>query len=571
MSTNGIDVDGPGKWVLSAATRTNHVVWKNLRQWIQQEHGGTIHEALQLQGGDDGPTDQAATATASKQNKPVRVRGVVATKAISKGEWLIRVPSSAIVSGASIRVHKEESPPAASSWLKCVAALYQTSQSNKSNWQAYLDSLPALDEYETLFQWEQEEVETNLAGTTLGSMVQADRKEDSMRKRYQRAVRPLLRELGLVVKASSDGIVEDTVTKEEFDTFLQACMCISTRGFHLTSAEDCASGGTGTGTGTSTGTDHDSSLYEYRGPFLLPVIDLLNHEPARKCTTLQRDATTGMFYMKAERDVAMGEEVFHSYGDSLTAAQMLQTFGFVPPQPVSPMKRANYTPVVLNKITHILAACEHIKASSVPKQIEDWMTSQSMVNDESEVWDVATIPNRALGEDDAPDDWLVSMDNTLDQTLSDELITFVVLQFLPKEAYDEMIDEHGNVSASLDRSILEDIYLGKLGCHAILEAIRRRKTEYVPLGAVKMETASSPLKRDIALLEELSSIASPDVSTTRAMCGLRVRIEELSSLEALELELLSLCENLENGESIPVAPINVPPPSKRPKFEAKPK
>ena len=96
---------------------------------------------------------------------------------------------------------------------------------------------------------------------------------------------------------------------DEERRFRQACMCISTRGFHLSSNNE------------------DTSSWS--GPFLLPLIDLLNHNPAQSCTTLQRDDTND-FIMIAERELARGDEVFHSYGKDLSSAQVLQTFGFVP-------------------------------------------------------------------------------------------------------------------------------------------------------------------------------------------------------------------------------------------------
>ena len=51
----------------------------------------------------------------------------------------------------------------------------------------------------------------------------------------------------------------------------------------------------------------------YRGPFLLPIIDLLNHSSIenKKCTTLRRDTSSsnGGFYMIAERHIIKGEEI----------------------------------------------------------------------------------------------------------------------------------------------------------------------------------------------------------------------------------------------------------------------
>ena len=54
----------------------------------------------------------------------------------------------------------------------------------------------------------------------------------------------------------------------------------------------------------------------------IPYVDLLNHSPrgsAERATTLRRDAN-GSFFMVAERDIAAGEEISHSYGPSGTTA-----------------------------------------------------------------------------------------------------------------------------------------------------------------------------------------------------------------------------------------------------------
>lgn len=66
------------------------------------------------------------------------------------------------------------------------------------------------------------------------------------------------------------------------------------------------------------------------GPFLLPIMDLLNHtsEAALVCTTLARmDKGGNAFQMHASRDIAAGEEVLISYGEHGTA-ELLRTYGF---------------------------------------------------------------------------------------------------------------------------------------------------------------------------------------------------------------------------------------------------
>lgn len=411
-----------------------------------------------------------------------------------------------------------------------------------------MDSLPT--NYETIFQWTDDQIIEFLAGTTLGEMASLDRKDDSLKKRYQTAVRPFLQNLGLLV-LRNQGDVEnsDETSKEEMEGFLEACMCISTRGFHLNPSIDSQGGW----------------IDDYQGPFLLPVIDLLNHDPDRKCTTLRRDSMTGAFYMIADGDINPGQEIFHSYSDTLTAAQILQTFGFVPSRldayRSDPIPSVCLTPVVLYKRKHLLAACEDVKSSSFPKDVILIMDSSTNGSDENDVWPVNDIPNRSLTDSDAPDDWLISCDSR--PLLSDELLTFIVIQFLPEEAMEEIIGSDGRISSWLDRSILEDVYLGSLVFRALFKALELRKADYVPFRGANESFIG--LERDIALLDDLqnSKIHHDDLATLRKIWSLSVRIEEQLSLKALEEEMTGLMESLNVHTALP-------PPSKRPKVDVTP-
>lgn len=474
------------------------ILWDNLVEWVQKS-GGYVHPALHLQG--QGPS-----------------RGVFSSAIIPKGDLLIRIPPSCVVGGSSV---KGSMPTNSSSWFKCLVAYYQAAASTKEYWQPYFESLP-IGAYETLFQWTDEEVKNYLAGTTLGLMIEGDRRMKSMQSRYRLAVRPHLQELGLVPSPSAEGEISD----EEFDAFLQACMCISTRGFHLTKKGDSDKE-------VTTNNDDDVTC----GPFLLPVIDLLNHDPKQACTTLKRDNVTGSFCMAAERSIAKDETVVHSYGDSLTAAQLLQTFGFVPVVQDQNHGNRSLTPATFQKVKHLLAACKETKESTYPQELKEWMESQKM--DEDEVWNIQSIPQRAL-DDDISADLLVCNENAV---LSEELITLVSVQFLPDEAYNEVFPED-RLEAWLDRSILEDYYLGKLVCHSLLIAIRKKLDEYAPInigGVCGSEKADSVLERDREYLKQL--LQQPplsSVSTFRAMYGLTIRIEELTCLKALQDEILGL-------------------------------
>lgn len=510
-------------------------IWDSLVEWVQT-HEGLVHTAICLRG--EGPT-----------------RRVVATESISKGELLIRIPPSCVLSGAtktaSASCNRDEKVTHISPWLKCVAAYYEAS-TNEEVWGAYFDSLPTKNQYETLFHWTDEEIQKYLAGTTLGTMVQSDRQDNSMRNRYRLAVRPHLRKLGLVTKASEE------ITDEEFDTFLQACMCISTRGFHLTKDRD-----------ENVETLKNTNAEEYQGPFLLPVIDLLNHDPRKKCTTLQLDAETGVFFMTAERTIIKDEEMLHSYGESLTSAQLLQTFGFVTVDCESINETIDtetdgrvLTPASFQKIEHVLAACQATKESTYPKKLQEWMKSENM--EEDEFWDVHNIPTRGM-EEDISEDLLVTDANG--GLLSNELITLLCLQFLPQTAYEE-ICPNGQIAAWLDRSILEDYYLGKLVCHSLQEAIRNKINDYTPFqihNSNSEDSYDSGLERDkrtikMSLLRQESRY---DQTKNRALYGLAIRIEEMTSLRSLRKEVLEIMEWLDQGESMGV----ISPPTKRHRVE----
>lgn len=473
---------------MTETDKSNATVWSNIVDWVHSK-GGHIHKALTLEG----------TGTC---------RGIFACEQIAEGESLIRLPPSCVVSGENIdKTAQGGNQRPTSSWMKCVAAYYQSRPGNttkSADFESYFKSLP--DNYETLFQWTDDEVKSNLSGTTLGVLVASDRKANSMRERYRVAVRPRLQEWNLIEVESED------VSESEYEVFLEACMCISTRGFHLTSTSL-------SGSGQRSGAE-ESSEPDYQGPFLLPIIDLLNHNPPQKCTTLQRDDSSGFFCMKAERAIAKGEEVYHSYGDALTAAQMLQTFGFVPDSTAS---NSTLTPVGLHKTKHLLAACAAVKESDFPRDVKKYIESHAM--EEDETWDVSSIQSRQM-EHDAPDDWLISFDSPL----SDELVTFLVLQFLPDEAYTELCP-NDQISTWLDQSILEDFYLGKLVCEALQIAIQLKFSEY-DLSLDFEGGISGRMEIERARMRTLCAVSST-TKTERTKYGIRIRMEELRCLGAL--------------------------------------
>ena len=91
---------------------------------------------------------------------------------------------------------------------------------------------------------------------------------------------------------------------------LTACACaVSTRSFSTT------------GVGAATENEDEDG-----GRYMLPLVDMLNHcMPSDAATSLRYDAETLTFSMIAERDVATGEVVEHSYVCQMKSALYIHT------------------------------------------------------------------------------------------------------------------------------------------------------------------------------------------------------------------------------------------------------
>jgi hypothetical protein len=547
-------------------------IWKNLCDWVQQA-GGFVHPSLRLTG--NGPT-----------------RGLITTAPVPRGDLLIQIPPTCVISGMHVPSKVDGSPT--SPWLRCLGALLQVrkeslSSSSKhrnlpnatlTSFTPYIDSLPSRDEYETLFQWSLNDIQQFLGGTTLGKILLLDRNERNLVKRYQVGVVPFLELLGVLEKKKhhkhNRTTTDDTynplgeLTKSpDYELFLEAVMCISTRGFHLISEDEDE---------RHHGLITHLSTHPYNGPFLLPVIDLLNHDPAKACTTLQRDSSSGNFSMIAERSLTTGENVVHSYGNELTSAQLLQTFGFVPRFHTSQLLNATreqkcLLPVCLHKIDHLIRSCLIVKNSVYPQEIQNQLEKRrgSLDNTDDEYWDVEDIPDRRM-VGSIPDEIMVSLipKNSHGSLLSEDLITLLAVQFLPEDAFVEIFEneQRATTGTRLDRSILEDDpYLGMLICQSLLTALSIRVEEYTTVPPCT-NVASKPPGRQpvvlpnrtttVSLLQHVESIRnnilsrlsalSAKISTTlleaREIWGRTIQAEELASLLALTQEVTGLLDKL---------------------------
>lgn len=504
-----------------AAASCDDAVWDNLVQWIENA-AGHVNGSLELR-----VTDQS-------------YRGVFARQDIAVGTLLIRLPSSLVLSGAqgslslpSSYLHEQETRTV-SPWLKCLTAYYQATATSSGDTQAYIASLPV--DYETVWKWSDEELAVNLAGTnTTAAATAAGGKGWSgqgvlLRQRYRQHIRPYLLHCGVLSNTSSTAnanVDAAIIAEDEYNRFETACQCLSTRGFHLTVQENSPSA-----------TESSS----YTGPFLLPWIDLLNHgtSGSQACTTLTR-LPDNTFVMVAECDIAAGEEILHSYGDSLTASHFLQTFGFVPATAVqaaaasstrSTPNTAPVTPAILSKM-EVLEACWIVIESNVPDHLAASMQAQEM---EDEVWKVVVDRQRTA------DFISTDLPIALECPLTDELVTLACLPFLPVCAYQEAARN------LLDKSILEDYYLGKLVCSSLIQAIQTKWHSYTSIRRIGVERQDHELLLELQQQQQLSNHL--DVPSQRLVYGLVIRLEEKACLEALRKQVVGILARLDEDADL---------------------
>lgn len=386
---------------------------------------------------------------------PADHRGVITKEAIPSQTLLIRLQNQYWIDGSQHPATAQEGSP----WLKCLLQYYYYHREQK-DFAPYFDSLPI--SYDTLQHWSTQEWDY-LKGTSLFS------KDILIQERYRNQVRPILERHGLVP------------TSNEFQFFQNAVDCIATRGFHLQDR-----------------------------PFLLPLIDLLNHHTTRKCTTLQQTQENA-FEMVAERTIQAGEEILHSYGDSLNSTQLLSTFGFIPTEHVQNAIQnqiRNASPVILHK-KELLDTCFRIIESGIPQKIANEMEEQDI---EDEIWEVKV--DRSRKTDHVSEEIIVSAD----APLPDELVTLCCIPFLPSCAYRETKD------ALLDSSIMEDYFLGRLISSTLIQHIQDSLSRYT---AIEYDGQT---KSDAEWLSQLINSTDP---IRRLIFALTVRLEEKHCLQGL--------------------------------------
>jgi hypothetical protein len=145
--------------------------------------------------------------------------------------------------------------------------------------------------------------------------------------------------------------------------------------------------------------------------------------------------------------------------------------------------------------------------------------------------------------------------------LTDELVTAACVPFLPECAYHEITDR-----TLINRSCLEDYFLGKLTGTALLKAVDKRLNSYTDVAAYIVQklttsrylSSSKETKDDTIILQELlceekseSNKSDNDVSSQvrrrrrHLMYGLTIRTEEKSVLHTLRKQIMDVLDNLD--------------------------
>jgi hypothetical protein len=597
------------------------VLHRNLSKWIEL-NGGNIHHNLALHN----PSTSDVKDSGQGQDKNQQLartdytrRGIFALYGpIVKGEELIRLPVTLALDGHALPVSYDDvsvtssasvvnQPRNASNWLRCISSLMHTlyelekdtkmsrpvtakaTETQSVDYAHYIASLPK--KYDSLLNWSTWEIRSFLAGTAVGvNALQTDsatptesptpeRSEpvDALRLRYRKSVVPYLKylqqNLGLY-QSEEDSSINDKVNSTERGTkrqkttedvdfeklyplFREGCMCISSRAFHMQLHDTKREADT-------------ANAADYHGPYLLPYIDLLNHSPQtspKHVTTLRRDPTDGSFVMIAERDIAIGEEICHSYdvGDAVdgtvnqhessrafTSAQMLQTFGFVDIEwhrriidfflkgkDKCKNDASNSNDAVLtlgNSITsavltksEICEACEELSQSTYIIELRNLMERSGMLEEGWEYWDLPSLSNRDDGArcnalNNLPDELLVS----LNASLTDELITICCLNFLPDDTLNELLKDEQTIL--LDTEVLEDFFLGKLVLQAIINAVKMKLNSY------KVQVTYSDLKEDAnvtALLQLLTKVFEHESLDSSSICWGENEVSDARALSKL--------------------------------------
>ena len=479
-----------------------------LVSWIQT-NGGFIHPDLELFSNDD---DNYRGVRVKQQQQQDSSDG------IPKGVVLAQIPSQCVLYRYCIPGNENDDSIQvcnASNWLKCLGALLRALKDVKDNgntpvnndekdqkqnmsfFQPYLESLP--DNFDTILSWSDDEL-SSLSGTSLFETVKGssdiDNGEnvglnagmiDSLKQRYSST--SIQSYLTNVLQSCEESVSREQNTDviTTFESFLWAVNCITTRGFHHIPTNHMHHLNGTSGSDSKKRRCEASMHDDAEGPYLIPFVDLLNHcslGDERKSTTLRKNPDNAMYFLETERHILPGEEVLHSYG-RLNSQQLLRTYGFVDLQRSESLLR-NYqlkslnedniswdrwdlSPALLHRES-VVSSCYGIAFSAdTQKRALDLEKCKSQVEtwDPCECWDEKSHFIKKF----IPEVINIPYDS---QFINSDILTLCCILLLPKEAFDDFIEN----PALLDESILEDPFLCYLVSKSISKSLEVKLTKY---------------------------------------------------------------------------------------------
>ena len=460
---------------------------------------------------------------------------VAAGATISKGTLLARIPAHMTLNGERCPKGAENASP----WLRCLVALIharvrQRSRSGVANksktdhgsidFTPYLESLPEV--FNTILDWLADDLK-ELRGTALHDTILqssagtciAQEEEENLENGMMKACRERFESKIIQGCLNSGGVIHEE--EVSFDEFLYATQCISTRGFNMNMHDGEESSSLSP---PQVDLPTESSLY--RGPFLIPFIDLLNHcssSDKRKATTLRRDPSDSSFFLETERHLTSEEELLHSYGD-LNSHQCLQTFGFVDlgrSRSVLLSAQENCTPAVVFT-AEIVAVCKDVATRAEQMQVP-------FVNfdDDVEIWDPTECWDRKIKFLDEEGVIPTKISLPYSEDIRDELLTCCCVLFLPEEAFDDFIQN----PALLDESLLDDTFLFSMVQQAIISIVDKKMTNYEGSYGDKCTTGDD-IRELSKLVHEQSQVTCSPI-LYRKIAALTIRIEEKRCLRCL--------------------------------------
>ncbi|KAK9833784.1 hypothetical protein WJX74_005732 [Apatococcus lobatus] len=303
-------------------------------RWLDAA-GGTLHPQL------DVFADTGSTG-----------RGVQAQAAIAQGQQLAKIPLDCCLHvrhKACLEVWNviQESRMDITFFVGTVLALMrELCKGAASTFQPYLHILP--QDHDCLLSWTSAEAD-QLKGTSIHAAAVRGSQEV-----FEAEAWPVIQQ--------QQGLWPYTSRSEALLAFEACAGLVQTRSFHMSK------------TNHMTGLSEDGEEL-----YLIPGIDMMNHTCMTEAcnTSLQRSGPAGCvpvavqtpgetsgaspaarggpcFVMHAEKDIAKGGEILHSYG-VLSDAQLLQTYGFVPNLPPGVSNPDNSLPVTA---ADVMACCQ---------------------------------------------------------------------------------------------------------------------------------------------------------------------------------------------------------------------